>query len=509
MGIPTIGYEKTAEGSQSCTRLKNVKKGNDGILGFDVRLTQPNDSWCNYTWWTPVITPNHYLPWMIVLEGHFHTGAIEFDVSSRSINGRCSYQFYRHLWHEPWNNLNVRPAFIAQTQSYNDPRFVSFRSANNINAIGVTIYIQLHNYDKKYSPRLGDCRPAQYLSHYDNNRFRQAYTIDYETVSIFGFQTDVMVSCVEDVSLEARNLQYISSLSHYAPFYWSYETVPAVFGMINSFSGGDSITVRAFNKSTLGVHIVAQEDRCDKESTVHIASERAALLVIGITNSHQQISPTQPYINTSPEEFTVIENACCNIRYHEESVSRKIPNTCSSCWTRHINQCRESTSVHESYLLNITLNECKERCVYAQDHEEATCNALNFQSIDNADDEGDNKEITGDCQLLSSNEIDLLATCTGVDAYDYNCALLYYPSEHPTPVSTKNPKKKNKGGKKNRKKGRGKKGGKKKRKKGKRGNKKKRNNKKGGKRKKNGKKKNNKKGRKPTTNVEITQDFEG
>ena len=39
--------------------------------------------------------------------------------------------------------------------------------------------------------------------------------------------------------------------------------------MINSFSGGDAVTVRGFNNSMDGIGITTQEDQCDKKVTIH------------------------------------------------------------------------------------------------------------------------------------------------------------------------------------------------------------------------------------------------
>ncbi|MFN9938618.1 MAG: hypothetical protein ACK56I_04010, partial [bacterium] len=84
-------------------------------------------------------------------------------------------------------------------QSFNDPRFVEYRLTGS-NANRCNYYIQLHNWDLKWRPRTGDCVSGHYLSHYDNNRWRQAYTSTYESVSFLGFTPATYGSCQEGMS---------------------------------------------------------------------------------------------------------------------------------------------------------------------------------------------------------------------------------------------------------------------------------------------------------------------
>ena len=83
---------------------------------------------------------------------------------------------------------------MATTQTIRTAVFIAFRgnSANN-NANGVTVYVQRHNTDREYHPKVGDCVTQHYGDHYDNNRWRQAYTIDYETTAILGYQPSYVI----------------------------------------------------------------------------------------------------------------------------------------------------------------------------------------------------------------------------------------------------------------------------------------------------------------------------
>ena len=140
MGLPNIGTSAINGGVQSCFRLKDVKFDDLNQYSFNVISRQPNDTWCNYTWWTPIHQPAQYVAWMVVEEGHFVISGGEFDVRNRDLWGHCSYFFIRHSWFGRFYDGSVRPCVIATVQSYNDHRFISFRQEMiNVNANGVSI----------------------------------------------------------------------------------------------------------------------------------------------------------------------------------------------------------------------------------------------------------------------------------------------------------------------------------------------------------------------------------
>eukprot|EP01042_Synura_sphagnicola_P001859 gene1859-2186_t len=74
IGLPDHGNAALYSGYSSCFRLDEITNTtlNPGPISFQVRVTQPNDSWCNYTWWTPVIEPAQHVYYMIVETGHWY-----------------------------------------------------------------------------------------------------------------------------------------------------------------------------------------------------------------------------------------------------------------------------------------------------------------------------------------------------------------------------------------------------------------------------------------------------
>ena len=322
ISVPDHGTANLYSGYQSCFRLRNIKnESGNGPVSFEVKMVQPNDSWCNYTWWTPVVESQKNLHYLIIEKGHWNLSGGEFDAHSDRLNAHCTQFSHRHFWYHHFSDLNAVPAHFAQHQTYHDPRFVSYR-ANDHSIIatknpltfkpdsnwnGCTVFIQLHNADTKWHPRLGDCSYGHFMDHYDNNRWRQAYTMDYEYVAILGYLPEYAASCYEGIAFEAHIVDGITSDSRWVPFYWYYEKVPAVFGNINSFVGGDSVTVRSFNHSVLGVGVMSQEDQCQKQDGIHNQGERHAFFIIGPNNLTK--SGNNPYDKIKRNRFL------CQVEY--------------------------------------------------------------------------------------------------------------------------------------------------------------------------------------------------
>eukprot|EP01036_Dinobryon_divergens_P035966 gene35966-46711_t len=283
MGLPRDGGPSLNSGYSCTARVKNV--GRNAVTGqvtFMVRIVQPNDTWCNYTWWTPQVMPAQLMSYLIMQEGHFNVSGAEFDIRNGVYNSHCTYLFYRHLWKSIFYNRAVRPASVATTQTMNDYRFVTFREVDsNNNAAGVSLYLQLHNYDKKWHPRIGNCINGHYTDLYDNNRFRQAYTMTYETVAVLGYTPNYVVTCEDGIVFESHQIDGITSDPRWLAYYWYFKTNPGVFGMVNSFKGGDQVTIRSFNYTLIGVGVILQEDQCDKPAVLHLQGERLSFFVAG------------------------------------------------------------------------------------------------------------------------------------------------------------------------------------------------------------------------------------
>ena len=324
IGIPRNGIQTTDGGYTSVFRLRNIFVNNlpqtnnsFGLASFDIRFVQPNDSWCNYTWWHPIAEPNQKVSWIVMNQGHWFIGGGEFDIKNAVYNSHCTYLSFRHRWSQVFSNGTSRPISIAQVQSYKDHRFTSFREVDsNNNAVAVTLYIQLHNADRKWQPRRGDCLSEHYLDHYDNQKFRQAYTATFETVAVLGYIPQIGGLCTEGVAWETHQIDGITSDPRWLPFCWEYSSEPGVFGMVNSFKGGDDITVRSFNYTNFGVGVILQEDRCQGQSVIHIQGEKLSFLVIGPTDSRKPSHAGLVGFNSySICKGMVLYDKCCNMTF--------------------------------------------------------------------------------------------------------------------------------------------------------------------------------------------------
>ena len=296
IGPPNHGNANLYSGYSSCFRLKDVTNTtvDPGFVAFTVTMIQPNDSWCNYTWWTPVVEPSQKVAYMIIEEGHYYLSGAEFDIHASWIHGHCKQDSYRHFFYKEFSDVTVKPRTIAQAQTMNDPRYLAFRERDDLtNNRGVTIFLQLHNADTKWHPRAGDCQYYHYEDHYDNNRWRQAYTITYERISIFAYVPHYVATCTEGIAFETHEVDGITSDPRYFPYYWYYTSEPAVFGMVNSYNGGDQVAVRSFNHSLIGCSVFSQEDECQKPGMIHQQGEIMGFFVAGAVDFSK--SRTNPY----------------------------------------------------------------------------------------------------------------------------------------------------------------------------------------------------------------------
>lgn len=280
-----------------CARLKDIAKVDGGMISFSVKLVQPNDSWCNYTWWTPIVEKPQDLFYLIMEAGHHKIEGAEFDVGSYLGSTHCRQNFYRYTWASDFATGSY-PAVLAQHQTFFDFRFITFRlNDKNINFHAVSIFLQLHNFDVKWRPRTGDCIDFHWADHYDNNYWRQAYTTTTEKVSVLGYLPYHTGNCTqcEGIAFEAHEVDGITSDPRWVRFIWEYKSPPGVFGMFQSYYGGDTIIVRSFNHSKIGIGVIAREDQCSRQSIIHIQGEKMGFFVVGPNNFNW--SPVGPDIN--------------------------------------------------------------------------------------------------------------------------------------------------------------------------------------------------------------------
>ena len=119
----------------------------------------------------------------------------------------------------------------------------------------------------------------------------------YELVSVLGYTPNYVANCQEGIVFESHQVDGITSDPRYLPYYWIYTSNPGIFGMVNSFKGGDQITVRSYNYSNIGVGLIAQEDQCAGQTVIHIQGEKISFFAAGTVDFKNSIQPSNPYTN--------------------------------------------------------------------------------------------------------------------------------------------------------------------------------------------------------------------
>lgn len=359
---------------QACSRLRGIQQtpgaGVNGVVNFELKIVQPNDSWCNYTWWTPTVEKSMDLFYMILEEGHYFIEGAEFDIGSTLIDTHCRQDFHRYIFIKDFAK-NSYPSVLAHHQTYNDARFVSFRTLDyNLNSHAVSLFILLHNFDTKWRPRTGDCIDFHWNDHYDNNYWRQAYTMGPEKVSVLGYLPYHSGNCslCEGIAFEAHEVDGITSDPRWIPFIWDYKEPPGVFGMFNSYFGGDTITVRSFNHSNIGVGVIAREDQCSKQSIIHIEGEKIRVFVVG-PNNWNFVSD----FNTSLWHFDNANSSkCCfsQLLSHgptalPTTVPTTVPTSPDPCFTNlggSLGCSNTGASANVQILNQLSLTNCQQQC---------------------------------------------------------------------------------------------------------------------------------------------------
>jgi len=242
ISMMTNGGDYLYSGYDSCARIRDVTNTttNPGRISFYAKIVQPNDSWCNYTWWTPQVMPSVSLWYMITERGHFNISGAEFDSTYRHFNTHCTGDIHRHFFYDNFGTVGIKPLYLAQMQTTNDGRFVTFRgnlltSGANNNRRAVSYYVQLHNPDRKWNPTYGDCVSGHFDDHYDNNRWRQAYTITTEKISVFAWNPLYAGCCQSFYAFEGHSVIGITSDPRFIAYFYEYTTPPGTFGMYVSF----------------------------------------------------------------------------------------------------------------------------------------------------------------------------------------------------------------------------------------------------------------------------------
>ena len=278
-----------------------------GPVSFTVIFVRHNDSWCNFTWWTPTPALTRSFDYLIIETGHWEILGAEFDANSLLWDSYCNHLNYKHYFSQPFP-ADIRPGVLVQPQSNLDTRYISFSSLTNgdhdsNSALSFVVHYLM--YGGRWGSKIFDCK----------SEFQQ-YAID--KIGILAFTPKYVAVCDGGISLEAHFFPgpFISAS---VSLYWEYETAPAVFGMPFTRRGSEympRLTMKSFSKSTnvTSVDLQVYSKTCDQDSESNIAVSLALLVIGPLQGIHEPKPPEY-------SEYTYVQGDACGIDVQLESAS--------------------------------------------------------------------------------------------------------------------------------------------------------------------------------------------
>ena len=263
----TAGYSSVS-GFPAIARVRNVKVSS-GVVSFEVRLYQANDSFCSKEWLVPSALRVHRVSWLVSENGAFQLSGNRFIVGNGPIvrfdnGGGNNFVRFDYPTGCPgdgpcWFDDVVNPGAIVQLQTVVYDRLLIPR------ALIVA---------KKFARFM--------LQPHDSTDASYFVMTEPETLGYMAFKLDVFIVCAEGWSVETRNMQGMTSDAMTLNFAVTFATPPGVFGMVaTSTSLSESTSVRTYDVTAGRASVLAQEDQCVDEETIHTTPEVFHMLVIG------------------------------------------------------------------------------------------------------------------------------------------------------------------------------------------------------------------------------------
>ena len=282
LSLPNLAGETSHEGKSMSLRVRNTKltyvNRNTKYFEFEARSYDVNDSTCTRVneFYTPadVTIPNSFIGWLAVERGMFNVShkafIINTDVINRtnvndstdprnrfksfSQNGACN--FGQNCRMDSSDNLLT----IAQLQTTRYERFLLLRGVGTGRRFVVYVLTPHDSLEAAnfYIPSPG------------------------EAYAWMLFEEGLEVTCVEDLVIETYRYD-VTATKISVTYANTFLIPPALFGMVFSLHGRDSVGLRGFNVGVNGADFITQEDKCTDAETEHTSSEDAGVLVIGRT----------------------------------------------------------------------------------------------------------------------------------------------------------------------------------------------------------------------------------
>mmetsp|Transcript_14564 Transcript_14564/g.21951 ORF Transcript_14564/g.21951 Transcript_14564/m.21951 type:complete len:434 (-) Transcript_14564:179-1480(-) len=292
ISLPNIAGETSNDGYPAATKLRNKPLRNpDGSLTFDLKLVQPNDSFCDHYTVSGFIYPPLQVSWVVVEEGAYSfTGSDVFYISSLNItrqddatdannfNGNIIRAFY------PTGCDSSNPSDYCRLEN-GGGTIAQLQTNNNVKEEGKDMFLLVR---AKNVARFF----AQYiLVPHDAANYPSYYELDVEKLAFMVFTTGTAILCDEGMIIETAGFTDVTSTKVNIDFVHEYDYNPGVYGIIGTVTSlSDSTGLRVFDRTTTSSSIITQEDKCDDEETDHTTSETVYTVVVGESQSAEGVS---------------------------------------------------------------------------------------------------------------------------------------------------------------------------------------------------------------------------
>jgi hypothetical protein len=225
--------------------MKNLAVHN-GVLTFEAKLVQPNDSYCSKEWWVPTDYPELLsVTWLIMETGGYMIDQTQTVVGYDLINGEVSKIDWDYKFGDTCNNPaqegdnDYAPAAIMKLQTTNNgDMFVTPRSPGQ--------WFKSEVAGCSYSWQTG----RFFLQPHDGVSAAVRKTFARETMGYLLFDPHPhVIDCAQGMSLVFVGFSPVSNVPVTPDFTSQYDASVGTFGVFASlvtYSGGDAFAIRSY-----------------------------------------------------------------------------------------------------------------------------------------------------------------------------------------------------------------------------------------------------------------------
>lgn len=283
LSLPNLPGNTPDVGQSMSLRVKdatlNRVDANTAYYSFQAKSLNASSKWCLPNFYTPseLDLPEIAIGWMVVEKGKFNISDKGFLIHSDMIN--LTNKFYKE------EHVNQKVSYAPATC---DGGIQCALTVDNVATLLTIAQLQTTRFNTFLLLR-GNRRAVDHVVYMltpadSSSDFGYSFPDPGEEFAWMLFETGVTIACSEDLAIESfiRNTNSVLITLNYAN---TYTLAPALYGMVMTISGRDSVGLRAFNQGVNSANYIIQEDKCAKSETNHGGFESTAILIIGSTVS--------------------------------------------------------------------------------------------------------------------------------------------------------------------------------------------------------------------------------